>query len=129
MEAAQSGTCLPAEASRIPLALHAGYKSSSVDAIHSDMPTKTKVLKPSAAARKAPTRPRACSRSGAAHYDAIRERLERDHHGAYVMINTATADYVVAPTTSQVHAAFIKKFGESAPGWCTRIGTSVFATA
>jgi hypothetical protein len=45
------------------------------------------------------------------------------------MINTATADYVIAPTTSQIHTEFIKKFGETAPGWCTRIGASVFATA
>ena len=93
------------------------------------MPTKTKALKPPATARKAHTSRRALAKSGAAQYDAIREQLERDHYGAYVVINTATADYVVASTTSQVHAAFIETFGEHAPGWCTRIGTSVFATA
>jgi hypothetical protein len=92
------------------------------------MPTKTKVLKPTAAARKVHAKPRAVPKSGAVQYDALRARLERDHYGAYVMINTATAEYVVAPTTSEVHAAFIERFGVEAPGWCTRIGTSVFAT-
>jgi hypothetical protein len=72
--------------------------------------------------------PRAGWKSGASHYDAIKARLERDHYGAYVMINAATAEYVVAPTTSEVHAAFIQKFGVDAPGWCTRVGASVFAT-
>jgi len=91
------------------------------------MPTKTKALKPAAAARKLHAKPRADPKSGASQYAAMRGQLERDHHGAYVMINTSTADYVVAPTTSQVHAAFIEKFGESAPGWCTRIGASAFA--
>ena len=43
------------------------------------------------------------------------------------MINTATSDYVVAPTTSEVHTAFIERFGENAPGWSTRIGVSIFA--
>jgi hypothetical protein len=62
-------------------------------------------------------------------YDRISEALERDHFGSYVMINTDTSDYVVRPTTSEAHAAFIEKFGEDAPGWCTRIGASVFATA
>jgi hypothetical protein len=93
------------------------------------MSTKTKALKPSVAARKARAKPRALPKSGTALYDAMRRQLEKNYYGAYVMINTATADYVVAPTTSQVHAAFIKKFGETAPGWCTRIGASVFATA
>ena len=93
------------------------------------MPAKTKALKPSAAARKARVKPRALAKSGSAQYDVIRRELEKNYYGAYVMINTATADYVVAPTTSQVHAAFIKKFGETAPGWCTRLGASVFATA
>jgi hypothetical protein len=62
-------------------------------------------------------------------YARIRAALEREHFGSYVMINTDTAEYVVAGTTSDVHAAFIEKFGEGAPGWCTRIGTSVFASA
>jgi hypothetical protein len=44
------------------------------------------------------------------------------------MINTDTSDYIVAPTISQVHTAFIERFGEDAPGWCTRIGVPVFAT-
>jgi hypothetical protein len=59
-------------------------------------------------------------------YDAIKENLERDHFGAYVMINTDTSDYVVAPTISQVHAAFVERFGEEAQSWSTRIGVSVF---
>ena len=66
--------------------------------------------------------------TGQTCYDRARETLERDHRGAYVMINTATSDYVIAPTTSEVHAKFIEKFGENAPAWCTRIGASVFAT-
>jgi hypothetical protein len=64
---------------------------------------------------------------GQRRYDSIREVMERDHFGAYVMINTDTSDYVVAPTISQADAAFIERFGEDAPGWCTRIGVSVFA--
>jgi hypothetical protein len=65
---------------------------------------------------------------GKRRYDAIKGIMERDHFGAYVMINTDTSDYVVAPTTSQVYAAFLERFGEDASGWCTRIGVSVFAT-
>ena len=65
---------------------------------------------------------------GKRRYASIKENLERDHFGAYLMINTDTSDYVVAPTTSQVYAAFTKRFGEDASGWCTRIGVSVFAT-
>jgi hypothetical protein len=92
------------------------------------MPTNTRSLKHSPSARKARPTSRAALKSAAAQYEAIRVRLERDHYGAYVMINTATADYVIAPTTSEVHAAFIERFGVEAPGWCTRIGASVFAT-
>jgi hypothetical protein len=69
----------------------------------------------------------AISRAGEAHYARIREALEKDHYGAYVMINTETAEYAVAPTTSEVVGEFIERFGENAPGWCTRIGASVFA--
>ena len=61
-------------------------------------------------------------------YEALRPVLERDHFGAYVMINTASTEYVVGHTTSEAHTKFIERFGERAPGWCTRIGTSVFAS-
>jgi hypothetical protein len=63
---------------------------------------------------------------GKRRYASLEENLERDHFGAYVMINTDTSDYVVAPTITQVHTAFIERFGEDAPGWSTRIGVSVF---
>jgi hypothetical protein len=65
---------------------------------------------------------------GEQRYDSIKEMMERDHFGAYVMINTDTSDYVVGPTISQVDAAFIERFGEDAPSWSTRIGVSIFAT-
>src|SRR4051794_11170337 len=65
--------------------------------------------------------------TGKRQYASIKENLERDHFGAHVMINTDTSEYVVAPTISQVHAAFIERFGEDAPGWSTRIGVSIFA--
>ena len=65
---------------------------------------------------------------GERRYDAIKENLERDHFGAYVMINTATSDYIVAPTLLQVHTAFIERFGEDVPSWSTCIGVPVFAT-
>jgi hypothetical protein len=63
---------------------------------------------------------------GERRYDSIKEMMERDHFGAYVMINTDTSDYVVGPTISQIHAAFIERFGEDAPSWSTRIGLSIF---
>ena len=65
---------------------------------------------------------------GKRRYASIKENLERDHFGAYVMINTATSDYIVAPTLLQVHTAFTERFGEDAPSWSTRIGVSVFAS-
>jgi hypothetical protein len=65
---------------------------------------------------------------GKRQYASIKETMERDHFGAHVMINTDTSDYVVAPTITQVHTAFIERFGENAPGWSTRIGVPVFAT-
>jgi hypothetical protein len=65
---------------------------------------------------------------GKRRYESIRENLERDHFGAYVMINTDTSEYMIAPTISQVHGAFIERFGEDAPIWWTRIGVSVFAS-
>jgi hypothetical protein len=65
---------------------------------------------------------------GKRRYASIKENLERDHFGAYVMINTDTSDYVVGPTITQVDAAFIERFGEDAPSWSTRIGVSIFAT-
>jgi hypothetical protein len=65
---------------------------------------------------------------GERRYDTIKEIMERDHFGAYVMINTATSDYIVEPTILQVHTKFIERFGEAAPCWCTRIGVPVFAT-
>jgi len=65
---------------------------------------------------------------GKRRYASIKENLERDHFGAYVMINIDTSDYVVAPTTTEVYAAFIERFGEDASGWCTRIGVSIFAS-
>ena len=65
---------------------------------------------------------------GKRRYASIKENLERDHFGAHVMINTDTSDYVVGPTITQVHTAFIERFGEDAPGWSTCIGVSIFAT-
>jgi predicted transcriptional regulator len=65
---------------------------------------------------------------GKRRYASISENLERDHFGAYVMINTDTSDYVVGPTITQVHTAFIERFGEDTPCWSTRIGVPVFAT-
>jgi hypothetical protein len=44
------------------------------------------------------------------------------------MINIDTSDYVVAPTISEVDAAFTERFGEDASGWSTRIGVSIFAS-
>ena len=61
-------------------------------------------------------------------YSSIQAALERDHYGSYVMINTRTAEYVLGPTLSQTHADFIDRFGGNTPGWCTRIGASIFAT-
>ena len=87
-------------------------------------------------ARTKASRMRAAVRTSAARpagvpkvYGRIQKALERDHFGSYVMINIDTSDYVVAATTSEVHAKFIDKFGDCAPGWCTRIGASAFATA
>jgi hypothetical protein len=71
---------------------------------------------------------RELAETGERRYDSIKEIMERDHFGAYVMINTATSDYIVAPTITEVHTAFIDRFGEDAPCWSTRIGVSVFAT-
>jgi hypothetical protein len=65
---------------------------------------------------------------GEQRYNSIKEMMERDHFGAYVMINTATSDYIVAPTLLQVYTAFTERFGEDAPSWSTRIGVSVFAS-
>ena len=68
------------------------------------------------------------SQAGEALYERMREALERDHYGSYVMINIDTGEHVVAPTTSEVVGQFIETFGEKARGWCTRIGVSVFMT-
>jgi hypothetical protein len=65
---------------------------------------------------------------GKRRYASLKETLERDHFGAYVMISTTTSDYIVAPTMLEVDAAFTERFGEDAQGWCTRIGVPVFAT-
>jgi IrrE N-terminal-like domain len=72
---------------------------------------------------------RTASQIGEDYYKSIRVTLEKDHYGSYVMIHLETAEYVVSETTSRVHTKFIERFGESAAGWCTRIGASVFATA
>jgi hypothetical protein len=66
--------------------------------------------------------------TGKRQYASIKDNLERDHFGAYVMINTDTCDYVVGSTITQVHTAFIERFGEDAPGWSTRIGVPIFAS-
>ena len=86
---------------------------------------KTKASQARAAVRRSAAKPD----GGPKLYGRLKAALERDHFGAYVMINTDTSEYVVAPTTSEVHAEFIERFGERAPGWCTRIGASVFACA
>jgi hypothetical protein len=65
---------------------------------------------------------------GKRRYASLKEGLERDHFGAYVMINIDTSDYVVAPTISEVDAAFTERFGENASGWSTRIGVYIFAS-
>jgi hypothetical protein len=59
----------------------------------------------------------------------IAKSLESQHYGHYVMINSASRDYVVAPTISAVHSQFIDAFGWEATGFCLRIGASPFATA
>ena len=61
-------------------------------------------------------------------YDSVKARLEVEHYGQYVMIHLPSQEYVVGRTTSDVHARFIQRFGIDAPGWCTRIGASAFAT-
>jgi hypothetical protein len=66
--------------------------------------------------------------AGAQLYESRRASLEREHFGSYVMINTSTAEYVVGQTTTEAHTRFVERFGENAPGWCTRIGASVFAS-
>jgi len=63
------------------------------------------------------------------HYASIRDELEKRHYGLYVMIDAKTLDYVLGRTVSDTHAKFIERFGEDAPGWCTRIGASAFAGA
>ena len=68
-------------------------------------------------------------KKGEKRYGQIRAELEATHFGWYAMINTNTEEFVVGSSTSNVHDLFIKKFGASAPGWCTRIGVSVFASA
>jgi hypothetical protein len=65
---------------------------------------------------------------GKRRYASLKDDLERDHFGAYVMISIDTSDYVVGPTITQVDAAFTERFGEDASGWSTRIGVSIFAT-
>jgi hypothetical protein len=67
-------------------------------------------------------------RAGERLYGSIQAELERDHYGSYVVINTQTAEYVLGPTLSQAHGDFIQRFGKDTPGWCTRIGASIFAT-
>ena len=59
-------------------------------------------------------------KAGAHLYESLRAIRERDHLGSYVMINTATTDYVVGQTTTEAHTRFVERFGEDAPGWCTR---------
>ena|SRR5712691_10247875 len=68
-------------------------------------------------------------RDGREIYLSLREALESEYYGSYVMIDTRTGQYVLGATTSEVHAKFLERFGIDAPGWCTRIGVSVFATA
>jgi len=68
-------------------------------------------------------------RDGKEIYHSLKERLESQHYGSYVMIDPRTEQYVLGTTTSEVHSKFIQRFGIDAPGWCTRIGASVFATA
>jgi hypothetical protein len=74
-----------------------------------------------------PSRP-TNARSGEEIYRSLRETLEDRCYGSYVMINTETEEYVLGSTTSEAHANFMERFGAEAPGWCTRIGVSVFAT-
>ncbi len=63
------------------------------------------------------------------HLASIAQRLEAQHFGQYVMINPVSERYVIAPTASEAHAAFVEAFGSAAPGHCLRIGVSPFATA
>ncbi len=74
------------------------------------------------------TRPHGSRKSGEKIYESIRKELEKKNFGSYVVINTDTTEYVVAPTTIAALEKFIERFGQNAPGWCTRIGVSVFAT-
>ena len=68
-------------------------------------------------------------RDGRQIYRALKDKLEREHYGSYIMIHPPTKQYVLGTTTSEVHSRFMKRFGADAPGWCTRIGVSVFAGA
>src|SRR5882724_3680430 len=68
-------------------------------------------------------------RDGRAIYRTLKEKMENEHFGSYVMIHPPTKTYVLGATISQVHSRFIERFGADAPGWCTRIGVSVFAGA
>jgi hypothetical protein len=59
----------------------------------------------------------------------IVHRLEPEHFGEYVMVDSTGENYVVAPTVSEVHAKFIETFGAETRGHCLRIGASPFAAA
>jgi hypothetical protein len=65
---------------------------------------------------------------GEALYHPLRAQLEGTNRGQYIMINTQTGDYVIAKTLSDTHSKFIDAFGFDTPGWCTRIGASIFVS-
>ena len=103
-------------------------KNSSAQSAHQlankfgiDVPTARKILDE--------MRPQGSTKDGRFQYELVRDELEKHHFGSYVVINMDTTEYVVAPTTTAALEKFVERFGKNAPGWCTRIGVSVFATA
>ena len=77
---------------------------------------------------KLETRTQRLADAGEKVFEKFRSKLEAEYPGQYVMINVDTHDYVVAKTITEVHKSYRRSF-PGTPGWCTRIGASVFAHA
>lgn len=64
-------------------------------------------------------------RRGYEIYQQLREKLEEEHPGEYVIINVNTGDFVLAPTRKEAWAQYSALFGGN-PSWEGRIGDKMY---
>ena len=66
---------------------------------------------------------------GAAWYNVLKERLEKDHYDKFVVVDPKTGQYVVGISREDASSRFENQFGQGVFGFEARVGESIIVGA